>query len=62
MFFNIANLDTKSMVAILGQDCSLVFALFRFGLDFVPDLPFSSTLRFTSLLVDHYANVILLEL
>ena len=24
MFFNIANLDTKKMVAILGQDCSLV--------------------------------------
>ena len=24
MFFNFANLDTKLMVAILGQDCSLV--------------------------------------
>ena len=31
MFFNIANLDTKSVVAILGQVCSIVFDLFRFG-------------------------------
>ena len=31
MFFNIANLDTKLMVAILGQDCSLVIQPFRFG-------------------------------
>ena len=30
MFFNIANLDTKSVVAILGQVCSIVFDLFRF--------------------------------
>ena len=30
MFFNIANLDTKSVVAILGQDCSFVFDHFRF--------------------------------
>ena len=30
MFFNIANLDTKSVVAILGQDCLFVFDHFRF--------------------------------
>ena len=30
MFFNFANLDTKLMVAILGQDCSLVIQPFRF--------------------------------
>ena len=28
MFFNFANLDTKLMVAILGQDCSLVIQPF----------------------------------
>ena len=30
MFFNIANLDTKSVVAILGQVCFIVFDHFRF--------------------------------
>ena len=40
MFFNIANLDTKSVVAILGQDRSFVFALFRFPTQFLFAHPF----------------------
>ena len=35
MFFNIANLDTKLMVAILGQDCSLVIQPFSISHPFV---------------------------
>ena len=35
MFFNIANLDTKQMVAILGQDCSLVIQPFSISHPFV---------------------------
>ena len=36
MFFNFANLDTKLMVAILGQDCSLVIQPFSIWCIFVP--------------------------
>ena len=41
MFFNFANLDTKLMVAILGQDCSLVIQPFRFGASLCRSLSFA---------------------
>ena len=42
MFFNIANLDTKSMVAILGQDFSLVVTFFGFPTLFCLPIPFGT--------------------
>ena len=57
MFFNFANLDTKLMVAILGQDCSLVIQPFRFPTLFslYPPLFSGTTLLLCSFLLQKMA-------
>eukprot|EP00434_Breviolum_minutum_P009107 symbB.v1.2.008022.t1/scaffold498.1/size458234/14 len=61
MFFNFANLDTKLMVAILGQDCSLVIQPFSIWCIFVPIFIICLVIYQFDCDCDHHVNVFLVE-